>query len=206
MKKLMALAAMAAALLFGAAAPAAADTDFEGSHSVTLNNSDPGLVVHSSPINTNFSFTLAEGGSQTISLFSLYTLESAINADDLTPKPIEVLFGFTLPVAFGGSVDGSTVGWRSLTGFFQGGSVTWNGPVQLAFGNGGILEVALNNTTFNNGILWGTGNVGATIEGTFTLVQAAAIPEPGVWALMIAGFGLMGAALRRQRALGFAAA
>ncbi|PZQ42179.1 MAG: hypothetical protein DI570_29865, partial [Phenylobacterium zucineum] len=27
-----------------------------------------------------------------------------------------------------------------------------------------------------------------------------AIPEPGTWALMIAGFGLAGAALRRRRA------
>lgn len=32
------------------------------------------------------------------------------------------------------------------------------------------------------------------------LTSVSAIPEPGVWALMIAGFGLAGAALRRNRA------
>ncbi|THD64539.1 MAG: PEP-CTERM sorting domain-containing protein [Phenylobacterium sp.] len=30
--------------------------------------------------------------------------------------------------------------------------------------------------------------------------QAGGVPEPSAWALMIAGFGLTGAALRRRRA------
>jgi hypothetical protein len=34
----------------------------------------------------------------------------------------------------------------------------------------------------------------------FDNIAVAAIPEPGTWALMISGFGLMGAALRRRRA------
>jgi hypothetical protein len=33
------------------------------------------------------------------------------------------------------------------------------------------------------------------------LVQSTAVPEPAAWALMLAGFGLGGAALRRRRAL-----
>jgi hypothetical protein len=33
----------------------------------------------------------------------------------------------------------------------------------------------------------------------------AAIPEPGTWVLTIAGFGLIGAALRRRRATAIAA-
>jgi hypothetical protein len=41
-------------------------------------------------------------------------------------------------------------------------------------------------------------------SGVF-LSQTAAVPEPGAWALMIIGFGLSGAALRRQRALSAAA-
>lgn len=44
----------------------------------------------------------------------------------------------------------------------------------------------------------------ATESVTFTIYDAdptsGAIPEPGTWALLIAGFGLTGAALRRRRA------
>lgn len=37
-----------------------------------------------------------------------------------------------------------------------------------------------------------------------TLAQAGAVPEPGTWALLILGFGAVGATLRRRQALAFA--
>ena len=37
-----------------------------------------------------------------------------------------------------------------------------------------------------------------------TLAQTAAVPEPGTWAMMILGFGVVGASLRRRRTLAFA--
>ena len=39
---------------------------------------------------------------------------------------------------------------------------------------------------------------------TATLAQTAAVPEPGTWAMMILGFGAVGASLRRRRAPAFA--
>jgi PEP-CTERM motif len=46
----------------------------------------------------------------------------------------------------------------------------------------------------------------AGLAGTADLTNVAGVPEPSAWALMIAGFGLTGAAMRRRRTLtpGFA--
>lgn len=38
-------------------------------------------------------------------------------------------------------------------------------------------------------------------QGSFDFAVAGAIPEPQIWAMLIAGFGLTGAALRRRRAV-----
>lgn len=46
---------------------------------------------------------------------------------------------------------------------------------------------------------WGLDNVVLTYDGVRDVVPG--IPEPGTWALMIAGFGMAGAALRRRRTL-----
>ncbi|MBA2919554.1 PEPxxWA-CTERM sorting domain-containing protein [Sphingomonas sp. MAH-20] len=43
-----------------------------------------------------------------------------------------------------------------------------------------------------------------TADLAFTLTGNAAVPEPATWALMLGGFGLAGAALRRRRTLSFA--
>lgn len=59
-----------------------------------------------------------------------------------------------------------------------------------------FFDEAGNDVTFDRGIRFGSGT--SYILGP---PGAAAIPEPATWALLIAGFGLAGAALRR-RALG----
>ncbi|MFQ3596626.1 MAG: PEPxxWA-CTERM sorting domain-containing protein [Sphingomonadaceae bacterium] len=43
------------------------------------------------------------------------------------------------------------------------------------------------------------GNYGPFLLGSFDEVTFGVIPEPGTWALMIAGFGLVGLAARRRR-------
>ena len=50
----------------------------------------------------------------------------------------------------------------------------------------------------------GPGGPGTKTYNTGYVTVPGAVPEPATWALMIAGFGLIGATLRRRRALGAA--
>ena len=59
-------------------------------------------------------------------------------------------------------------------------ALAWDGVARsIAFTSGGPYTLAIDDITIVNGL--------------------SAVPEPGAWALMIAGFGLAGATLRRQR-------
>lgn len=101
-------------------------------------------------------------------------------------------------------------------------------PATATVSAGGVTEnviAALNDPAFgfgSHGMLWkhdgftfvGTGQL-ATIElkattggngGVFfDSISVTAVPEPAAWALMIAGFGFTGAALRRRRTVALAA-
>jgi hypothetical protein len=193
---------IAAAALAAALATPAFATDFVGSYTVTLNTTDPGLVLDTQSINTDLGFTLTSvGDSQSVDLFDLFTNETTVNSDDTALKPISVSFDFTTP-ATSGSVTGQTNGQKILFGLFQDGVVNWDGPQVLDFGNGGELQVSLNNATFNTG-LFGLNHgekAGADIVADFTLLQSpSAVPEPAVWGMMLVGFGGMGAAMRQRR-------
>ena len=186
--KLLGATAVALTLTLAAAAPAAAET-FSGTYNVSVQASDPALVMNWSPIAPGLNFNLAAAGaSTTFDLFSLWTDESSIQADDLVAKPIQVSLAFTLPTVFGGVINGQTVGESVFFGVFQDGKVTWNngGNALLNFGNGGLFGL-------NEGP-----KAGANIASTFTLVQAA-VPEPATWAMMILGMGMIGAGLRMRR-------
>lgn len=105
---------------------------------------------------------------------------------------------------FGGWPDAAVdIGWELFTiaGTISTGSVTtnptalttvnfnvtagYNQPIALIFGpdayNGGVQNIVFR---FDS-----------------TLPTSGAVPEPGAWALLIAGFGLAGASLRRRRCL-----
>ena len=170
-----------------------------------MNTADPGLVLHTTDLPGAINVNLTNPGDHaSVNLFTLWTNEGSVELfEDTVAKPISVLFSFTAPDVFAGTVTGDTYG---VWGIVQKGHVSWDGPVILNFGNGGKLKVSLNDTDFNKGFfgLDEGEKYGATIKGKFTLIAASA-PEPATWAMMISGFGLVGATLRRRRTVAAAA-
>ncbi|MFN3513494.1 MAG: FxDxF family PEP-CTERM protein [Phenylobacterium sp.] len=82
-------------------------------------------------------------------------------------------------------------------------SVTLNGA-EFQIGSTGQVEFRFLNDLLVTGgmqqlIVSGTSGGNGSYAGTLTFFPSAAIPEPATWAMMIAGFGLAGAALRRRR-------
>ncbi len=198
--------ALAAAILaFGSAAHA---TSFTGDYRIDkLGTTDPGLIVSTHDLPGAVHFTLdAVGDKAKVNLFKLFTPETSIDADDLKAKPIWVGFDLTalgLGAVTGADVTGSTIGQKLLLGLVQGGAVNWGAGQVYDFGDGGQILVTLNNATFDQGAFAPKGGLdrAATVTATFTLISAAAVPEPATWALMIGGFGLAGMALRRRGGL-----
>lgn len=57
---------------------------------------------------------------------------------------------------------------------------------------GGTNTLTVNGTTTGNG----------SFAGTLAFGQRSALPEPGTWAMMLLGFGIIGAGMRRQKETG----
>ena len=155
---------------------------------------------------------LGASNPQTYQLFNIYTPETAVNWDDLSPVPISVSFDFSAPTPNSGptTVNGTTQGNLVLFGLFHNGSVQWSNQgvftwTAPGFTNPGVMDISLSNGTFDAGLagLHGGARGGYVVNATFDWQNdpfGAAVPEPASWALMIGGFGLAGATLRRRRA------
>ncbi len=65
-----------------------------------------------------------------------------------------------------------------------------------------VYEEGVNTLFWNGGqgpVLYGVGNQGGFSGVTYSLISGP-VPEPGTWLLLIAGFGLVGTAVRRRGA------
>ncbi|MFS0735548.1 PEPxxWA-CTERM sorting domain-containing protein [Sphingomonas sp. 1P06PA] len=107
-------------------------------------------------------------------------------------------------IGFGDSATGLGAVFRSpaLIGYDGRSSI---GPVPLTFlgvatgmGGGSSFATPALLDTYGHGGHHGGPRITAVANATFTAVVSA-VPEPAAWALMIGGFGLVGAALRRAR-------
>jgi len=211
MRMILAAAAMAAAV---GAASAASATTFTGTYTPDVyDGNDNGLHIETTdslPAGNGFSFNLTSNGQQAIvNLFSIYTTENEIDNDDDNPRSISVLFHFTAPGVQNGTVEGDTF---AISAGVNRGHVTWDTtPVNVNFGSLGTINIKLNDTDFNQGPTGGDnlGTSKAQITGTFTLSNVTSpvggVPEPATWGLMITGFGMAGATLRRRRSAAAAA-
>ena len=198
------LLAAAAALSFATSAQASVTIE-GGATGITLNDSDPGLVVWANPVPFG-PFTLdldpstATPAWSVVHLLTIGTDETTVNLlenwqlEDVVPHPISIAFSFSTPSGVTGDpVTGETFGvW-----LIDIGKVDWGGPVVFDFGTGGSFSLELFDTHF--------GTPGsAEVYGKFKLLENSAVPEPGTWAMMLLGFGAAGYSLRRRRAAGLA--
>lgn len=83
-------------------------------------------------------------------------------------------------------------------------SVLWNGKA-ITQNSSGVLDLwSLNDGSAKAGrnylqVSGYWGKEGGSYSGQFAYGTAASVPEPAAWGLMIAGFGMVGAAMRRRR-------
>ena len=204
MRMILAAAAMAAAV---GAAGAASATTFSGTYNVTgaWSSDNNGLNIDIDDGSGSFNRTgLDFGETQIFDLFEIRADEninvpSGGNDGDTTPRPISVNFTFSAPTNFPGSGSDATVGGTTVAvnGTHDFGSLTWGAPATVNFGNYGLLTITMLPTTFDD-------DHNADVKAKFSLAAPAVtgvggVPEPATWGMMIMGFGMAGATMRRRR-------
>lgn len=190
------------AAVMALAIPAEADLiDYQiGSGSVSAREIDPGLVIQHGVLGgvAGRTFSLDDGDTEEFAFFEIWTNESDVGSDDLTGYEITATLSFDAPPG-SAVITGETIGIR---GWFQRGSVTWDGPAVVSTSIADF-QVTLNDATFNWGFLslspgacWGA-TVNATVEQLSSSSGSPSVPAPAAAGLVLVGLGLVGSVKRR---------
>lgn len=146
---------------------------------------------------SNFSATLADlpTSLKTLEIGESWTfdfIDISIGGIGAGAVELAAQLSFLTP---GGSAPGEASGWYAVAFFTAAGGLTWDGPTTIT-ANGATYQVALENL---GGLDFGH-PITETVSATVTLigqdVVSAPVPEPASWAMLIAGFGLVGGAMR----------
>jgi hypothetical protein len=161
---------------------------------------------------TALSFTVVSGGSQLIDgpvSISLSTTSVGVGSIDTVNFDANlgadnlVVFNDVLPALSGGLL---TINFATPFSYNPvGGNLLFNlsraRGTDLSPGVGPFFAAAGGDSTVTSRAQnFGSSNIGWGLNTTFS-TGAAVVPEPASWAMLIAGFGLVGAAARRRRAV-----
>jgi hypothetical protein len=167
--------------------------------SVTLSNIDSypigwtSLSAATVPTLSNESFTIADGGTQSIEFFTLTASGLGVGSANISAS----LF-FTTPVGLIGSGSGEAE-WGTFFGMISGGKLTWDAntlPDVVTLADGNVVSI-----DFEDGIEIGLGDtatVHAYISNHGGGAGGAPVPEPATMFLL--GSGMLGlVAVGRKR-------
>ena len=188
---LVAPAANAAALLF--------NFDAAGSSIAVTENSRlclpfSGCALSATLLTPFNSLTIDEGASETFD-FARFDISSGIGGD--TDARVETVLAFTSPSIASAGTGGTAFYLRAGSIRRPGvlaGTFTWDNPEQQFT----TLDGSKFTFKFNDVAGFAAGG-SARSSLTVTVDSIAVVPEPATWALMIGGFGMAGAMLRRRR-------
>lgn len=212
--KLVRLAAMAsAAVLMSSAASA---TTFTVSYSGTLNSftdtsgifGAKGATVASSPFSASFTIDKADGAywnnsngtGWTQNRLAASNVAITINGRTFTLATLSA-GSFQTPPSWQGSFLSSYTGLSSENIFLLANLYfyTYNAGAFPDFGTNFDVTAPSGSFTQFDGSLDNDYFSGSITNVRYVNQVAAAVPEPAAWALMLAGFGMVGGAMRRKR-------
>ena len=152
------------------------------------------------PLAFAMSLPLASAANASVYLFSLTGPHTATFSLNSSPTPSATGTGFFTLLNVSGTSDGAATTFSQLN-FFDS---AHDGGYNL-FGGPQLFTGTLASPTFTLGTFALSDNGFASFNYSLSITNAAAVPEPATWAMMLLVFAGMGVALRHRPRLNVAA-